>query len=263
MQILSAESVAVQIIFCRDSITVLLYAAGLVGDRIEHLTTRTCPSEGTDAEALDRHHPDTTDDILAVIIVLRIHTFTIVNTNLIVEHTTTIGVGEEITLELDTDITTTRRALTSTVTESREFVDHVSITTPALCDGVRGVLKGERTLELTSADLELWESSPFCIEVNELNGGLTRTSGVGTLNLGAPVEVTDLTVEDETGQISCWVFCTSCSSAEIVLVKPIISAINNNVLFNIILLVLGVMGTKIRKKSEISKFYPYYFRFFA
>ena len=116
------------------------------------------------------------------------------------EHTTTIGVGEEITLELDTDITTTRRALTSTVTESREFVDHVSITTPALCDGVRGVLKGERTLELTSADLELWESSPFCIEVNELNGGLTRTSGVGTLNLGAPVEVTDLTVEDETGQ---------------------------------------------------------------
>ena len=184
------------------------------------------------------------------------------------EHTTTIGVGEEITLELDTDITTTRRALTCTVTESREFVDYVSITTPALCDGVRGVLKGERTLELTCANLELWESSPFCIEVNELNGGLTRTSGVGTLNLGAPVEVTDLTVEDETGQIvffsfSCWVFCTSCSSAEIVLVKPIISAINNNVLFNIILLVLGVMGTKIRKKSEISKYFPYYFRFFA
>jgi len=31
---------------------------------------------------------------------------------------------------------------------------------------------------------------------------------------------------------SCWVFCTSCSSAEIVLVKPIISAINNNDFFN-------------------------------
>ena len=63
-----------------------------------------------------------------------------------------------------------------------------------------GVLKCEATLELSGTDLELWISSPFCIEVNELNGGLTRTSGVGTLNLGAPVEVTDLTVEDETGQ---------------------------------------------------------------
>ena len=78
--------------------------------------------------------------------------------------------------------------------------DHVGIAAPALCDGVGGVLECEGTLELTCTDLELRILAPFSVEVDELYGGLSGTRGIGALDLGAPVEVADLTVEDETGQ---------------------------------------------------------------
>ena len=116
------------------------------------------------------------------------------------EDSAAIGIGEEVASKLDTNVATTRRALTSTVAKGRKLVDHVGITTPALCDGVGGVLECEATFELPRTDLELWESAPLGIEIYELNGGLSRTSGVSALNLGAPVEVANLTIEDETSQ---------------------------------------------------------------
>ena len=63
-----------------------------------------------------------------------------------------------------------------------------------------GVLIREGALELSGTNLELRILAPFCIEVYQLNGGLTRTCGVGSLNLGTPVEVANLAIKDETGQ---------------------------------------------------------------
>ena len=63
-----------------------------------------------------------------------------------------------------------------------------------------GVLKCERTLELTCTDLKLWVFTPFGIEVYQLYGRFAWSFYVGTLNLCTPIEVADFTVEDETGQ---------------------------------------------------------------
>ena len=63
-----------------------------------------------------------------------------------------------------------------------------------------GVLKGEGALELSYTDFELRVFTPFSIEVYQLYRRLTGTLYVGTLDLCTPVEVTDLTVENETGQ---------------------------------------------------------------
>jgi hypothetical protein len=65
---------------------------------------------------------------------------------------------------------------------------------------VGGVLEGEGTLELSCTNLELRESTPLGIEVYQLYGRLSGTSGIGSLYLGTTVEITDLTVEDETCQ---------------------------------------------------------------
>ena len=107
MQILSTEHVFASAVLSREGIAVLFHAAGLTCQRVEHGTTTTCPSEGTNAQTLNRHYPYATNDILAVVLVLLIDTFTIVDAHLIVEHATAFGIGEEVTRELNTDVTTT------------------------------------------------------------------------------------------------------------------------------------------------------------
>ena len=107
VDIFCTESPLVEVVLSRETVTVLLDAAGLTCQWVEHVTTATSPSESTDADALDRHHPDTADEVLAVIFILHVDTFTIVDTYLIVEYPATVGIGEEITRDLDTDITTT------------------------------------------------------------------------------------------------------------------------------------------------------------
>ena len=167
---------------------------------VYHIATTTCPSKGTDAQTLDGHYPDATDDILAVVLIRLVYTLTVIDTYLIVEQTASVGIGEEVTGKLDTDITSTRTLFTSTVSEGRELVDYVSIATPTLCNGVGWVLKSKGTLELSCTDFELRESSPFCIEVYQLYCWLARSCGVRSLNLGAPVEVANLAVQNETSQ---------------------------------------------------------------
>ena len=73
-----------------------------------------------------------------------------------------------------------------------------------------GVFIGECAFELSGANLELRIFAPFCVEVHELYGGLSWTSGVSALNLCTPVEVANLTVEDETGQtkVECVAVCS-------------------------------------------------------
>ena len=62
------------------------------------------------------------------------------------------------------------------------------------------ILIREGTFELSCTNLKLGESAPLSIEIYQLDGRLTRTFHVGSLYLGTPVEITDLTVEDETRQ---------------------------------------------------------------
>ena len=200
VDILGAEGVFIFVVFGGDGVTVLLDTAGLACLWIEHTATATCPSESTDTEPLDGHHPYTTDDIFAVVHILLVHTLTIVDTNLVVEHTTAVGIGEEVTRNLDTDITTTGGSLTGTVAKGRQFVDYISVTTPALCDGVGGVLVGEGALELSCAYLEFWIFAPLRIKVYKLYCGLSRTCCIGALDLSTPVEVADFAVENETGK---------------------------------------------------------------
>ena len=107
MDVLRTERVLVQVVLGRDGITVLLYAALLAGQRVEHGTTATSPSEGTDAQTLDRHYPCTGDDVLAVIHIFLVDAFTIVDTYLIMEQPAPVGIGEEVTRNLDTDVTAT------------------------------------------------------------------------------------------------------------------------------------------------------------
>ena len=63
-----------------------------------------------------------------------------------------------------------------------------------------GVFKSEGAFKLTGTYLEFRIPAPFCIEVYELYGRLSRTCGIGSLNLGAPVEVANLSIQNETGQ---------------------------------------------------------------
>ena len=199
MQILGTERVLIQVVLGRQGIAVLGHAAFLT-IREQHVTTATRPSEGTDAQTLDRHYPDAADDVLAVVLVRFVHTLTVINAYLIVEQTASVSVGEQVTGNLHTDVTATRGTLTSTVAEARQVVDDVGIGAPALRDGVGGILEGEGTFELSGTHLELRVFAPLCVEVYQLYGRLSRTCGVGALNLGTPVEVTDFSIQDETGQ---------------------------------------------------------------
>ena len=69
----STEGISILVIFCRETVAVLF-----------HTSATTSPSESTNANTLYRHNPHASDDILAVVLVRRIDTFTVIHTYLIV-----------------------------------------------------------------------------------------------------------------------------------------------------------------------------------
>ena len=204
MDILCTEGPFVLVVFGRKGVAVLGHTAQngfvLVIVSCDHLSTAARPSEGTDANALHRHHPQAADDILALVLVFLIDTLTIVNTHLIVQQATTVAVGEQVTLYLQTDVASTRTLFASTVAKAREVVHHQAIAIPSLSDGVGGVFKGESTLELTGTHTELLVFCPFGIEVNQHHGGVARAGIRCSLQLNTPVEVANLAVQNQTGQ---------------------------------------------------------------
>ena len=94
VDVLSTECVLVLVVLGRDGVTILLYTNGITCSWVLHTTTGTSPSESTNAKTLDRHYPETTDDIFAVVLILLVHTLTVVDTNLVVEQTASVSVGE-------------------------------------------------------------------------------------------------------------------------------------------------------------------------
>ena len=82
---------------------------------------RTRPSEGTDTHAAHWHYPYATNHILLIINVLGVGALTIEYANLIVQQVAAVGILEEITLELQTDVTTIGSVLAGTVAETRQL----------------------------------------------------------------------------------------------------------------------------------------------
>ena len=84
---------------------------------------RTGPSEGSDAHAAYWHYPYATNHILLIVNVLGIGSLSVEYTNLIVQQVSAVGILEEITLELQTDVTTIGSVLAGTVAETRQLAN--------------------------------------------------------------------------------------------------------------------------------------------
>ena len=150
---------------------------------------RTRPSEGTDSHAAHWHYPYTTNHILLIVNVLGVGALTVEYANLIVQQVAAVGILEEITLELQTDVTTIGCVLSGTVAETSQLAHVLGISHEALVDRMHRILKGEWVLELTNLHLEIVVLLPFGKQIHHSWAG-TQVGGVAVkLNLGLPVEV--------------------------------------------------------------------------
>ena len=181
VDVLRTYGPAVFLIFEREGVAVLVEAANLVGMSNLFGSTwgyarswvcngfcpvtlsriRTGPSEGTDTHAAYWHQPYTTNHILLIINVLGVGALTVEYAHLIVQQVSAVGILEEITLKLQTDVTTVGSVLSGTVTETCQLAHVLGISHEALVDRVHRILKGEWVLELTNLHLEVLILLPF------------------------------------------------------------------------------------------------------
>ena len=127
---------------------------------------RTGPSEGTDSHAAYWHYPYTTNHILLLVNVLGVDALTVEYANLIVQQVSAVGILEEITLELQTDVTTVGCVLAGTVAETSQLAHVLGITHEALVDRVHRILESEWVLELTHLHLEVVVLLPFSKQIH-------------------------------------------------------------------------------------------------
>ena len=127
---------------------------------------RTGPSEGTDAHAAYWHQPYTANHILLLVNVLGVDALSVEYANLIVQQVSAVGILEEITLKLQTDVTTVGSMLSGTVTETCQLAHVLGISHEALVDRVHRILKGEWVLELTNLHLEIVVLLPFSKQIH-------------------------------------------------------------------------------------------------
>jgi len=141
VDVLRTNSPSVFLVFEREGVAVLVKAANLVGmsnlfggtrgyargwvsyglSPVTLSCIRTGPSEGSDAHAAYWHYPYTTNHILLIVNVLGIGSLSVEYTNLIVQQVAAVGILEEITLKLQTDVTTIGSVLAGTVAETRQL----------------------------------------------------------------------------------------------------------------------------------------------
>ena len=127
---------------------------------------RACPSEGTDSHAAHWHYPYATNHILLIINVLGVDALSVEYANLIVQQVSAVGILEEITLELQTDVTTVGSVFAGTVTETCQLAYVLGITHEALVDRVHRIFKGKWVLELTNLHLEVLILLPFSKQIH-------------------------------------------------------------------------------------------------
>ena len=66
------------------------------------------PSESTNTNTFNGHYPKTTDKVFLLILIFCINTFAIEYTKLVVYQTSATGIRQNVTLQLNTDVATTR-----------------------------------------------------------------------------------------------------------------------------------------------------------
>ena len=209
MDVLRTNSPSVFLVFEREGVTVLVqtanlvgmsnlfccarsYARGWVGYGFRPVTLsciRPRPSEGTDTHAAYWHYPYTTNHILLIVNVLGVGALTVEHSNLIMQQVAAVGILEEITLELQTDVTTVGSVFAGTVAEACQLAHVLGITHEALVDRMHRILEGKWVLELTNLHLEIVVLLPFSKQIHHSWAG-PQVGGVTVkLNLGLPVEV--------------------------------------------------------------------------
>ena len=100
-----------------------------------------------------------------------------------------VGIGQEIALQLDTDIAAVAGVGTSTVIETCDGGGNLAVAHEPLVYWVHGILKREWTLELSCLYLEVTIFLPLRKKVND-TGRIAKIRGVAIkLNLGFPIKV--------------------------------------------------------------------------
>ena len=112
-----------------------------------------------------------------------------------------VGIGQEIALQLDTDIAAVAGVGTSTVIETCNGGGNLAVAHKSLIYRMHGILKREWTLELSCLDLEVTIFLPLSKKVND-TGRIAKIRGVAIkLNLGFPIKVIKYTaIEADTCQ---------------------------------------------------------------
>ena len=209
MDVLRTNSPSVFLVFEREGVAVLVQTANLVGMSNLFGSTRsyargwvcygfcpvtlscirTRPSEGTDSHSAHWHNPYATNHILLIINVLGVDALSVEYTNLVVQQVSAVGILEEITLQLQTDVTAIGSVFAGTVAETSQLAHVLRVSHEALVDRMHRILEGKWVLELTHLHLEIVVLLPFCKQIHHSWAG-PQVGGVTVkLNLGLPVEV--------------------------------------------------------------------------
>ena len=134
VDVLRTNSPSVFLVFEREGVAVLVQTAnaraflnvGSIGGIMlvglcSLSCVRACPSEGTDTHAAYWHYPYATNHILLIVNVLGVGALTVEHSNLIMQQVAAVGILEEITLKLQTDVATIGSVLAGTVAETRQL----------------------------------------------------------------------------------------------------------------------------------------------
>ena len=169
--ILRAECPVVSYIFCRESISALgqtqyLCNISLIGLNGAFACIRASPTKSTDSHTCDRHNPNSTDDVFALVYIFNVNALSIEYTYLIMKQVAAVGIGQEIALQLNTYIAAVAGVGTSTVIETCDGGGNLAVAHKPLVYWVHGVFKREWTLELSCLYLEVTIFLPLSKKVN-------------------------------------------------------------------------------------------------
>ena len=165
MNVFRTKCPIVGFVLCRYGVSALLQSAcarvvngvafGIHGLPGAFSGIRSSPAKPAESHTFDWHNPCATDEVFLLVYVFDVDTLAVVDSHLVMEEITIVGVLEQIALQLNTDITAIAGVAAITVVESREFQHVLPIRHKALVDGVHRILKGKSPFEL--ADLDICE----------------------------------------------------------------------------------------------------------
>ena len=156
----------------------------------------TLPTEYTNLQAFDRLQLDRSDDILLLVGVGKVDTLTVIDTELIVDEVVVVSAdGQEITLDLQTKVTSTHVGLSQAVAHSGHLLYEEREITYSNVPGVHRVLECEGPLELSHLHGKSGVLGPLDVEILDVR------SAAGSLELDTVLEIAENgTVDIESDQ---------------------------------------------------------------